>query len=193
MVKLIQHFFKRNLVEEFLPPGSLGSVFKYGTDLLTMIMGNEADPDPKGWFIVHFKRHFVHIDSYDTLSYKDEIFPTKWNISVSDDNDTWRVIDHNEEPMCSDANKYLKDDTKYFCNTNEQKNHVVSYSGYFSFVKFILIENSFMSPSKWQNAIMFSGFELNGYFVLDKGITYKFQKCVIHTRFHIIVSILLCC
>ena len=144
MVKLIKKFLRINSIEAFVPSGSIGNVLEWGSLFTSRSSPKVLDSSYKGSFIIHFKHYFVHIDSYETRSNTIDVYPVKWNFSVSHDNSTWETISTSTDPFCSTENRVLvTNQNKYFCKINETKHFSTKYSGYDSFVKFDLIENSF--------------------------------------------------
>ena len=169
MVKLIKKFLQMKSIESFVPSGSRGNVLEWGSIYLSRLSLKSNDASDKGSFIIHFRHYFVHINSYETRSNTIDIYPVKWNLSVSNDNLTWEIISTSDDPFCSTANRVgYNSGKRYFCNVNETKQFSTKYSGYNSFVKFSLIENSFYVDDNYKDLISISGIEFNGRYISDK-------------------------
>ena len=172
MVKLIRTFHKRKLVEAFAHSESTCNILEWGTTFSSYYAHSYLESSPIDYVIIHFKHYFVHFNSYDTLASAGRIFPIRWVLSVSNDNSTWEAISESNDPVCSESNKYkVPNDNKYLCNNNDKKHYLTNQTGYASFVKFKLIENSYYNSDGWKHAIVISGIEFNGYYVADKPFT----------------------
>ena len=170
MVKLINKFLHINSIEAFVPSGSLGNVLEWGSIYHSRTSTKSTDSSNKGSFIIHFKHYFVHIDSYETRANTVDVYPVKWTLFVSNDNSTWETISTSNDSFCSPEYSYkvTNSKNKYFCSINETKHFYTKYSGYDSFVKFDLIENSYYSDNNWKDLISISGIEFNGRYISDK-------------------------
>ena len=126
---------------------------------------SETEEGLRNNFTLMFKRAVVHIDSYDMRSPVSYVFPESWYLQVSNDNETWLNISVNDEPLCNKT--FQPDYSRIHCNgIQERRYETINNAGYFSFVKFVLVKNSFLLNKSWLDRIAFSGFELNGDYYL---------------------------
>ena len=135
MVRLIQKFARLGLVDEFVIDKREGTLLQWENIFTSLNQNFANNGEDKNWFIIHFRDYLVHVDSYATLSLISDVFPTKWTVSVSNDNSTWQVIStNNDNPACSDNNKYFSGTDKYYCSVNEEKHFYTNYRGYSSYL-----------------------------------------------------------
>ena len=156
MVKIFQGLS----IEQIVPDGTSGSLTEWNTSFKSGTNHNSQ----RGFFILHFKNSRVHINSYK-LKAGDDVFPIQWNLTVSNDNRTWKAISEVNEPLCSEQNWTSPDETKNFCKYFEEKTFPANHRGYHSYVKFTLIKNSYYYNNSWKCYINLYGFELNGDFM----------------------------
>ena len=120
--------------------------------------------------IIHFPLSPINVQSYSLMTYKNDIFPTRWSLSGSHDNKTWTILSEVNEYLCSNYSLVNITEMKYFCDEREIKHYSVNNSNqsYFFFVKYSLHENSFMNRtnSDWFYSLFTSGFDLNGYYLI---------------------------
>ena len=168
-MQLIKALNRPGLIETYYPSGTTGNILVWNSSFKTRNTQASVDNSSKNYFIIHFKKHFVSFNSYATLSAKGDVFPVKWILSVSNDNTTWRAIGENEEPACSDENAYkVTNEKKYNCNKIEEKQFSTNCTGYYSFVKFNMTENSYYNNNEWLDVIHINGFEMNGKYILER-------------------------
>ena len=119
-------------------------------------------------FIFYFKEASVNVQSYDIMTHNSNVFPTNWTISVSNDNVSWVLIDRKDEPLCSPEYFRLIGD-KYYCTFMETKYYQLKYpnKGYYQYVKFQMLENSYYGIHNWHDTFAINGFELNGDFFMS--------------------------
>ena len=188
MNNLIQKITKRKLKIEILSNCSgKNSLLTWGNTYQSRT--TDQSTDLMNTFIFHFKESAVRIDSYDMISNSNDAFPTKWTLSVSNDNEEWIDIDNKVQYLCNDYYKYPYDN-KYFCRKQERFHFSLTSpkQGYYQYVKYHMIENSFYGIDNWKDLLLINGFEINGDFLLAyKKIPTCKCKNTIRTSFFIII------
>ena len=177
MVGIIRNLATKNLVNVYTPPGE-GNILKYGEYYTSRAFPRKDETENNGFFIFHFKKSIVHIDSYKMKAVKGSTFPKKWKLYVSNDNTTWEQISSITKPLCKDENSFpVPDDCKDQCSKEDEEIYSTNHTGFHYFVKFVMIENSYYCGNKeWDDCIRLNGFELFGSFTRDHLIQHSCNK-----------------
>ena len=143
--------FPKLAIKQIVPSDAYGSLLDFGTRFSTK----------EGYFTLFFQNFRINIKSY-TLKVGTDVFPIRWNLSVSNSNSVWTEVSSVNESLCSKENWVIQSSNKYFCSENEEKTFPVNHRGYYNYVRFDLIENSYYVNYEWLKLINIYGFEING-------------------------------
>ena len=168
--KLISKIQKLNYPIFCYGPGNVSQLLQWGLQYYSILNTSINYEEQSTEFIIHFPFTPVFIHKV-TTKVRMDVFPTKWALSVSSDNDTYTPIIDSQQPLCK--YQYQNDDdpartlcTEYDENTIEADKINQPHSSYF--VKFKLLENSYHSDAIkiYQKLIVFLGYELTGEFFI---------------------------
>ena len=116
-------------------------------------------------FTLFFQKAAIKVKSYKMMITNNDIYPTKWCVAVSNNNQTWENISCIDEHFCLKENQeILYSGGSLKCKVTETRSFAANkHEGYYQFVKFHLSENSYYdSEVKWKQYITIYGFELIG-------------------------------
>ena len=170
--KLISKIQKLNYPFFCYGPGNVSQLLQWGLHYYSILNTSINYEEQSTEFIIHFPYTPVFIHKV-TIKVRPDVFPTKWALSVSSDNDTYTPIIDSEQPLCK--YQYQNDDdpvrtlcTEYDENTIEADTTNQPHSSYF--IKFKLIENTYHANNTinkiYQKLINFAGYELTGEFFI---------------------------
>ena len=169
MNNLIRKISSRKLKIELISNSTQkNKLLKWGTDFISR--ESEYSTNISNSFIFNFKEAAVRVDSYDMISTDSDVYPTNWTLSVSNDNKDWIIIDRKDQPLCNNA--YIEKqpiDNKYFCKKKDRFHFPAAscIPGYYQYVKYHMIQNSYYGTHNWRDLIKISGFELNGDYLIN--------------------------
>ena len=115
-------------------------------------------------FTIFFQKVAIKVKSYKIMITNLDVYPVKWYLAVSNNNQTWKNISNVDENICKEENQETMHTISIKCKINEAKTFsTTNHQGYYQFVKFHMIENThYETGDFWKKLIKISGFELQG-------------------------------
>ena len=121
-------------------PGNPDSLLSFGSGYYSIKDVSKITPT---FFIIHFLNYKVRVYSVKTAVIQD-VYPLKWNLSISNDNITYRTLIDGGQPLCSETNRELAFNG-YHCKSQENIITQVTKNNWLTgnYVRFDLIENTY--------------------------------------------------
>ena len=144
--------------------------------------------------ILYFPKTPVKISSYSMRTVKDDVYPTKWQLSGSIDKNNWEPLSSIKRSLCNDSYKPIDNHNKLYCKKFEVNTFQISNPKdiYYYYLKFQLLENSYYKDDPWKYALKTSGFEISGdYLIPFSQLTYCIYK--FNSKFIYSLSLILLC
>ena len=115
-------------------------------------------------FTIFFQKVAIKVKSYKIMITNKDVYPIKWYLAVSNNNQTWKNISNVDEHFCKKENQESLYTASIKCKINETRTFdTTDHQGYYQFVKFHLIENTYYETSDfWKKLIIIFGFKLYG-------------------------------
>ena len=174
-------------------PGNSEVLLKYGNENRYYSYVNSEKTENKE-IIFHFPESPVNVKKIKIETAFD-VFPNKWEIQISRDNETYESLKQSNEPFCK--KEYTVDyfEKSYACSIADENIFVVSRreDQHAYFVKFVMISNTYYDSSNYANLITLFGFELIGdLYIKFKPCSFQKKSFINHYLFIFVLTIYSC-
>ena len=152
---MISKIRKLSLPVNFTPVGFLKDGLFWDNE------NNYYSQDNSKSFFVSFPKLPVSINMVKIRTFYD-VYPNDFSISVSNDNETWKIILKNAS-LCDESTSIPMHGNNLACKDGLiRKFDVDLIEGFYSYLKFEMFSNTYLGPDGFENLIGFSGFEIIG-------------------------------
>lgn len=151
----------------------------------TMMIDVDEKIQPQPYFIIDFSSYKAYIINYQIQTMKQTTPPCAWNISGSNDNKTWYLLDEKSDQDEKICEKQTAENI-YKCKSRETTSYTIDNQiGPFRYIKYVCIRNRANLYD-----IRIGGFELYGSIIpLNGALIARQSKCIRYTQNHIFLFI----